>query len=240
MYTREQIAGAIDHTLLKTTATQQDILKICAEARDLGLFAVCVPPCYVAIAAAALEGSHVRVAAVIGFPHGYNETEVKAFEAAEAVRAGAAEVDMVVNIGAVKAGDWTYVERDIARVVEEARRSGAARGTRPLVKVIIETAALTDDEKRSACLAAKRACADYVKTSTGFGGGGATEADVRLMRETVGPGMGVKASGGVRTLDQAIAMLQAGATRIGTSNGGAIVREFDERVRSNGRGEDKF
>jgi deoxyribose-phosphate aldolase len=233
VYTREQIAGAIDHTLLKTTATKDDMLKICAEARDLGLFAVCVPPCYVAAAATALKGSEVKVAAVVGFPHGYNETEVKAYEAREAVKAGAAEVDMVVNIGAVKAGDREYVEHDIARVVEEAQKAGHALGFRPLVKVIVETFALTDDEKRFTCLAAKNAGADYVKTSTGFGGGGATEADVRLMRETVGPAMGVKASGGVRMLDQAIAMLDAGATRIGTSNGGAIVREFDQRVRSN-------
>ena len=231
MFTREQIAGAIDHTLLKTTATQDDIRKLCGEARDLALFAVCVPPCYVKTAVAALEGSRVRVAAVIGFPHGYNETEVKAFEAGQAVRAGAAEVDMVINIGAVKARDEWYVEHDIAGVVREAQAAGEAVGFRPLVKVIIETAALTDDEKRFACLMAKRASANFVKTSTGFGGGGATEADVRLMREIVGPAMGIKASGGVRTLDQAVAMLQAGATRIGTSNGGAIVQEFDERVR---------
>jgi len=207
------------------------MLKLCAEARDLGLFAVCVPPCYVETAVDALKGSRVKVAAVIGFPHGYNTSEVKAFEAGQAVRAGAAEVDMVINIGAVKARDEAYVRQDIAAVVREAQAAGRDVGSRPLVKVIIETAALTDDEKRFACLAAKRARADFVKTSTGFGGGGATEADVHLMRETVGPEMGVKASGGVRTLDQAVAMLDAGATRIGASNGGAMVREFDERVR---------
>ena len=232
MYTREQIAGAIDHTLLKTTATARDIEVTCREARDLGLYAVCIPPCYVALAARELAGAGVRIATVIAFPNGYAGTEVKAFEAKRAVLDGADEVDMVINLGAVKSQDKEYLRRDVSGVVEAAQGAGRTRGLgHVIVKVIIETFALTEDEKRLACVAAKEAGADFVKTSTGFGGGGATEADVRLMREAVGPSMGVKASGGVRSLEQVEKMLDAGATRIGASAGAAIMRECGERVR---------
>lgn len=215
---REQVARMIDHTLLKPAATAADIDRLCQEARDNGFGAVCVNPVYVPRAAAALKGSDVAVATVIGFPLGANQPETKAAESRLALQQGAAELDMVINIGALKGGDLEQVERDIRAVVSEAR---TVPGT--LVKVIIETCFLTDEEKRTACRLAQKAGADFVKTSTGFGTGGATAEDVRLMRETVGPTMGVKASGGVRTAQDALAMIEAGATRLGTSAGVAIV-----------------
>ncbi len=211
----ENMAGYIDHTLLKPEATKADIIKLCAEAKRYTFAAVCINPCYVSTAHEQLRESAVKVCTVIGFPLGAATTVVKAFEAAEAVANGAAEIDMVINIGAVKERAKDYVVNDIAAVVQASRGNS--------VKVIIETALLSDDEKVWACRLAEKAGARFVKTSTGFSTGGATVADVRLMRETVGPEMGIKASGGVRTLQDAREMISAGARRIGTSSGIIIV-----------------
>lgn len=220
--TRTEMARLIDHTLLKATATEAEVDKVCEEARVHGFGAVCVNPVYVPRAAAALRGSPVAVATVIGFPLGANQPEVKAAESRLALQQGATELDMVLNVGALKSRDLGLVARDIEAVVEEGHKAGA------LVKVIIETCYLTDEEKVLACRLAKQAGADYVKTSTGFGTGGATAADVRLMRETVGPEMGVKASGGIRTTADALAMAEAGASRIGASAGIAILQGLPE------------
>ena len=213
----KELAKTIDHTLLKPDATTKQIEKLCAEAREYGFASVCVNPCRVALAAKLLEGSDVTACCVVGFPLGAIPSESKAAETAVAVKNGAREIDMVINIGAAKDGDWALVESDIAAVK-------AACGPAKL-KVIIETCLLTDEEKVQACLAAKRANADFVKTSTGFSKAGATVADVRLMRQTVGPDMGVKAAGGIHNREEALAMLEAGATRIGASSGIAIVSE---------------
>ncbi|AKM19733.1 MULTISPECIES: deoxyribose-phosphate aldolase [Geobacillus] len=210
------IANMIDHTLLKPEATEEQIVQLCAEAKQYGFASVCVNPSWVKTAARELSGTDVRVCTVIGFPLGATTPETKAFETKNAIENGAREVDMVINIGALKSGADDWVERDIRAVVEAA--AGKA-----LVKVIIETALLTDDEKVRACQLAVKAGADYVKTSTGFSGGGATVEDVALMRKTVGDNVGVKASGGVRDRKTAEAMIEAGATRIGTSSGVAIV-----------------
>ena len=218
LYSRE-IARAIDHTLLKPEATREQIERLCAEARDHGFATVCVNPTWVPLCAERLRGSETRVCTVVGFPLGATLPEVKAFEAARTVAEGACEVDMVINVGALKSGDYRLAERDVAAVVEASHGGGA------LVKVIIEAALLTDDEKVKACVVAKAAGADFVKTSTGFGPGGATAADVALMRRVVGPEMGVKAAGGVRDLKSAQAMLDAGADRIGASVGVKIVQE---------------
>jgi deoxyribose-phosphate aldolase len=211
----EKLSAYIDHTILKPDATTADIVKLCAEAVKYRFAAVCINPCHVVTAVQELRGTPVKVCTVIGFPLGATTSAVKAFEAAEAVAAGAAEVDMVLNIGALKGGDEAYILADIAAVVEAARGS--------TVKVILETALLTEEEKVLACRLAQKAGAHYVKTSTGFGPGGATAGDIRLMRETVGPAMGVKASGGVRTREAALEMIDAGATRIGTSSGITIL-----------------
>ncbi len=211
------LAGLIDHTLLRPDAMPADIDKLCQEAREHHFATVCVNPIWVRRAAAALRGSGVGVAAVVGFPLGANLPETKAAEARRALRDGAREIDMVINIGALKAGDHALVQRDIRGVVEACREAGAA------CKVILETALLTDDEKVIGSRLAQRAKADYVKTSTGFGGGGATVFDVALMREAVGPAMGIKASGGIKTADDVQALVAAGATRIGASAGVAIV-----------------
>ncbi|RLQ02767.1 deoxyribose-phosphate aldolase [Geobacillus stearothermophilus] len=210
------IANMIDHTLLKPEATKEQIVQLCAEAKQYGFASVCVNPSWVKTAARELSGTDVRVCTVIGFPLGATTPETKAFETKNAIENGAREVDMVINLGALKSGADDWVERDIRAVVEAA--AGKA-----LVKVIIETALLTDDEKVRACQLAVKAGADYVKTSTGFSGGGATVEDVALMRKTVGDNVGVKASGGVRDRKTAEAMIEAGATRIGTSSGVAIV-----------------
>jgi deoxyribose-phosphate aldolase len=210
------IAKMIDHTLLKADTTKTQIVKLCEEAKQYGFASVCVNPTWVATAAELLKGTDVKVCTVIGFPLGANTPETKAFEAKNAIENGAAEVDMVINIGALKDGNDDLVERDIRAVVE------AAKG-KALVKVIIETCLLTEEEKVRACQLAVKAGADYVKTSTGFSTGGATTEDVALMRKTVGPNIGVKASGGVRDIKSAMAMIEAGATRIGTSSGVAIV-----------------
>jgi len=217
-YPRE-IAGLIDHTLLKPDATRSQIEALCAEAREHGFATVCVNPAWVRVCAELLAGCPTRVCTVAGFPLGATLPDVKAFEASRAIEDGAREVDMVMNVGALKSGDYRLVERDVAGVADAARRGGA------LSKVIIEAALLSDDEKVKACVIARHACADFVKTSTGFGPGGATAADVALMRRVVGPEMGVKAAGGVRDLQSAQAMIDAGADRIGASVGVKIVQE---------------
>lgn len=211
-----KIEKLIDHTLLKSDASAEQIKKICAEARQYGFMSVCVNPARVELVHKELEGSGVKTCCVIGFPLGATLSSVKAFEAQEAIKLGAEEVDMVINIGAVKDGNWELVESDICAVVEAA--SGKA-----LVKVIIETCLLTDEEKIKACECAMRAKADFVKTSTGFSTAGATEHDVKLMRSVVGDSMGVKASGGVRTPEDAEKFIAAGASRLGTSNGAKLL-----------------
>ena len=210
----------IDHTLLKPAATRADIAKLCAEAKEYRFASVCVNSAHIAEVAAALAGTDVAPCCVVGFPLGAMETEAKAFEAARAAALGAREIDMVMDIGAAKEGDFARVEADIAAVVS------AIQG-RAKLKVILECCLLTDEEKTAACLAAKRAGADFVKTSTGFSTGGATEHDVALMRAAVGDDMGVKASGGIRTQEDALRMIAAGASRIGASAGIAIVTAKD-------------
>ena len=210
-------AQLIDHTLLAPDATAAQVEKLCAEAREHEFFSVCVSPNRVTLAAETLNGSAVKVCTVVGFPSGAHTTATKAFETENAVANGADEIDMVINIGAVKDADWQLVEDDIRGVVQA---SGEA-----LVKVILETCLLTDDEIVAACRAAQNAGADFVKTSTGFSSGGATTHAVRLMRETVGPDMGVKASGGVRTAEALRQMVDAGANRIGASAGAALLGE---------------
>lgn len=205
----------IDHTLLKADASQEQIETLIEEAKKYDFASVCVNPTWVSFAAQALKATDVKVCTVIGFPLGANTPELKAFETSDAIQNGANEVDMVINIGALKSRNFDLVERDIRAVVE------AAKGT--LVKVIIETCLLTDDEKVRACQLAQKAGADFVKTSTGFSTGGATVADVALMRKTVRPDMGVKASGGARSYEDALAFIKAGATRIGASSGVAIM-----------------
>ena len=205
----------IDHTLLKPDASQEQIETLIEEAKKYDFASVCVNPTWVNFAAQALKATDVKVCTVIGFPLGANTPELKAFETSDAIQNGANEIDMVINIGALRSRNFDLVERDIRAVVE------AAKGT--LVKVIIETCLLTDDEKVKACQIAQKAGADFVKTSTGFSTGGATVADVALMRKTVGPDMGVKASGGARSYEDALAFIKAGATRIGASSGVAIM-----------------
>lgn len=209
------IASYIDNTLLKQDATPEQIRKICAESIEFGCASVCCNPSYVPLVSECLKESSVKVCTVIGFPLGMNDSKVKAFEAALAAEQGADELDMVINVGRLKAGELDYVKNDIKAVVD------AANGK--LVKVIIECCLLTDEEKVTACKLAKEAGADFVKTSTGFSTGGATAADVALMRKTVGPEMGVKAAGGVRDYASAKMMLEAGANRIGASSGKKIV-----------------
>ena len=217
---RASLAGMIDHTLLKPDATADQIAQLCYEARKYGFAAVCINPTHVELAAQLLRGSSVAVCTVVGFPLGATPPEVKAYEAQVAIENGATEIDMVINIGALKARDYEMVARDIRAVVRVCK----SHQPPALVKVIIEAALLNDEEKIAASLLAKESGADYVKTSTGFAAGGATVADVQLMRRTVGPRMGVKAAGGVRTRDEADAMVQAGATRIGASAGVKIIQ----------------
>ena len=200
----------IDHTYLKPQASVEDILRICDEAKKFKTASVCVNPSYIALVAEQLKGTDVTPCCVVAFPLGATTPEVKAFEAFDAVQHGAREVDMVINVGAVKSGDWRLVKRDIEAVVD------AVKG-RAKVKVIIETCLLTDEEKVKASTVSKLAGADFVKTSTGFSTGGAKVEDVKLMRETVGPELGVKASGGIHSYDDAVAMLKAGASRLGAS-----------------------
>ncbi|MDJ0952302.1 MAG: deoxyribose-phosphate aldolase [Acidimicrobiia bacterium] len=211
------LAKYIDHTLLKPEASASDIDKLCAEAKEYSFASVCINPTWVKRAAENLRGTEVVTCTVIGFPLGATTTAIKAMEARRALRDGAREVDMVLNVGALKSGEYDHVREDIAKVAEAAHEVGG------LCKVILETALLTDEEKVVASSLSKEAKADFVKTSTGFGSGGATVYDVALMRETVGPDMGVKASGGVRTLEDVEDMIAAGASRIGASAGVQIV-----------------
>lgn len=211
-----EINRMIDHTILKADAKKEDVMKIIEEAKKYRFYSVCINPTWVALAAEELQGEPVAVCTVIGFPLGANTTETKAFEAANAIANGADEVDMVINIAELKDGNDEKVQKDIEAVV-------AAAKDKALVKVIIETSLLTNEEKIKACELAKAAGADFVKTSTGFSTGGATVEDVRLMRETVGPEMGVKASGGIHNAKEAEAMIEAGATRLGASSGVAIM-----------------
>ena len=213
------IARLIDHTLLRPDGTRDEIVKLCNEAVQYKFASVCVNSFWAPVVAAEVSGSPVKVCCVIGFPLGANLTEVKVAEAEAALRAGAQEIDMVQNIGALRSGDEKAVRADIEAVVKAAHRAGA------IVKVIVETALLTDGQKTKACLLAKAAGADFVKTSTGFGPSGATEHDVALMRRVVGPDMGVKASGGIRTLADAKKMIAAGASRIGASASVKIVQD---------------
>src|SRR6476646_10014027 len=213
------VAGMIDHTLLKPDATRQEIEKLCREAAQFHFATVCVNPAWVALCAQLLRGSGVGVCSVVGFPLGATTADVKHYETRRAIFAGAAEIDMVINIGALKSGDLGLVERDIAAVVGPCREAGVTS------KVILEVALLNDDEKIAASTLAKAAGADYVKTSTGFGPGGATVADVALMRRVVGADMGVKAAGGVRDYEGLKAMVAAGATRVGASAGVKIVQQ---------------
>ena len=225
----DEMAAYLDHTHLNPDATPEVIAKLCSEAAEYGFATVCVSPCYVHQAAELLRRTQVRVCTVVGFPLGTTLPEVKAYEAERVIQDGANEIDMVINIGALKAGRHELVQREIEGVVRAAHRHGV------LVKVIIEAAALTDEEKVTACTLAKAAGADFVKTSTGYGPGGASLHDVALMRRMVGQSMGVKASTGVRDYETARAMIEAGATRLGVSRGIKIVREA-EQARQRGEG----
>jgi deoxyribose-phosphate aldolase len=216
--TVEKLAKMIDHTVLKPDTKSSKVKEICEEALDYSFAAVCINPVHAAYAAKLLADSSVKVCCVVGFPLGANKSEVKAFEAREAVKDGAHEIDMVMNVGAMRDKDYALVQRDMEAVVAA---SGDAH-----TKVILETGLLIDDEKVKACLMAKDAGLDFVKTSTGFGPMGATPHDVKLMRDTVGPNMGVKAAGGIRSFKEAYQVIEAGADRLGTSSGVAIVEDF--------------
>ncbi|MGL5757094.1 MAG: deoxyribose-phosphate aldolase [Paraclostridium sp.] len=217
------IAKMIDHTVLKAVATTADIKKLCKEAKEYNFFSVCINPANIELAKKELEGSEVKVCTVIGFPLGANTSEVKAFETKDAIEKGADEVDMVINIGALKDKNYDYVLNDIKAVVDAANKNA-------LVKVIIETCYLTDEEKKIACELSVKAGTDFVKTSTGFGTGGSTPEDIKLMRDVVGPNIGVKASGGVRTQDDAKAVISAGCSRIGASASIAIAKGEDSNT----------
>jgi deoxyribose-phosphate aldolase len=214
------VANMIDHTILKAFATTEDVKAICKEAKEHNFFSVCINPTHIELVKKELEGSNVKVCTVIGFPLGANTPEVKAFETKDAIAKGADEVDMVINIGALKDKNYDLVLRDIKAVVDAADKKA-------LVKVIIETCYLTDEEKKIACELSVKAGTDFVKTSTGFGTGGSTPQDIKLMRDVVGPEIGVKASGGVRNLNDAEAVINAGASRIGASASVAIVKGQD-------------
>ncbi|GAA0860966.1 deoxyribose-phosphate aldolase [Paraclostridium tenue] len=217
------IAKMIDHTILKAFATKEDVKVLCKEAKEYNFFSVCINPANIELAKKELEGSDVKVCTVIGFPLGANTSEVKAFETKDAIKKGADEVDMVINIGALKDKDYDYVLNDIKAVVDAADKKA-------LVKVIIETCYLTDEEKKIACELSVKAGADFVKTSTGFGTGGSTPEDIKLMREVVGPNIGVKASGGVRNQEDAKAVIKAGCSRIGASASVAIAKGEDSQT----------
>lgn len=207
----------IDHTVLKPNARKEDVLKLIAEAKEYNFASVCINPCWIELASKELQGSGVDVCTVIGFPLGANTTEVKVFETKDAIEKGAQEIDMVINIAMLKDKEYDYVENEIHQIVEAAK-------DKAIVKVIIETCLLTDEEKIKACELSQKAGADFVKTSTGFSTGGATVHDIALMRKTVGAEMGVKASGGVHTHEEALAMVEAGATRIGASAGVKLLK----------------
>ena len=213
----DNISNMIDHTLLKASATQEDIKRICDEAKEYGFASVCVNSCYAKLVSQELDGCGVKTCCVVGFPLGAMSTRAKAYEAECAVQDGVQEIDMVINVGALKEGNDTYAEEDIRAVVEAAKPA--------IVKVIIETCLLTDEEKERACRISEKAGAAFVKTSTGFSTGGANAHDVALMRKTVGDRLGVKASGGIHTPEQAQELIMAGASRIGASNGAALLRK---------------
>ena len=213
----EEVLRRIDHTQLKPTASESDIVKLCNEARRYGFYAVCVNPYYVPLAARLLDGTDIKISSAIGFPLGATFMEIKAAEAEKSIRLGASEIDMVMNVSAFKSGDLEYVRRDIRGVRE---RIGDA-----VLKVIIECCYLTDDEKILAAKICEEEGADYVKTSTGFGPGGAKLEDVRLLRRTLSPRVKIKAAGGIRTFEQAVKFIEAGADRIGTSSGVKIAEE---------------
>ncbi len=235
---RKEIAAYIDHTLLAADAGVNQITKLCNEARTYNFASVCVNPVYVSLASSELQGTGVKVCTVIGFPLGASSSKVKAFEAKDAVENGADEIDMVINIGAAKDGRFTIVGSDIAAVVRASKRAGHKLGKEVIVKVILETCLLDDETIKNCCLCAKKAKADFVKTSTGFATpkgsdgqllpNGASEHHVKIMRETVGEKMGVKASGGIRSAKTALAMIEAGANRIGTSSGVKIIEAIGE------------
>lgn len=216
---KQELARYFDHTLLKPFATQGDIQGLCREALDYQFYSVCVNPCHVALVSRTLTGSGVKTCSVVGFPLGCSTSQVKAVEAGRAVEDGADEIDMVLAVGALKQGLHDQVENDIRAVVAAAGQA--------LVKVIIEACYLSDSEKRAACSIAERAGADFVKTSTGFGSGGALVEDIRLMKSVVGDRLQIKASGGISTLEQALAMIEAGADRLGASAGVTIIGELD-------------
>ena len=221
---RAELAKFIDHTVLGSTTSRADVERVCEEAKRFGFAAVCIPPTYVGLAARLLRDSGVKVCTVVGFPHGQHMPEVKAFEAKVAVDHGAAEVDMVVNVAALIAGDYGFVLSDIKAV-----REAVDKAPRPIVlKVILECALLSDERKEAGAILAKAAGADFVKTSTGFGPGGATPEDVALLRRVVGESMGVKAAGGIRDYETAVKMIEAGASRIGASKGVQIVEGAPE------------
>ena len=219
MLDKKRLARLIDHTLLRADATRDDIKRLCHEAKKFGFWSVCVNPTYVRLATEVLRRTEVKVCSVVGFPLGASVSEVKAFEAENAVKDGAREIDMVINIGALKSGDHELVKGDIQEVVDRAK--GLEKGT--IVKAIIEAGLLTQNEKMLACKLVKEAGADFVKTSTGFNGSGATINDVRLIRAVVGPSFGVKAAGGIKTYRDAVSLIEAGANRIGTSSGVLII-----------------
>lgn len=218
--TRKALAKMIDHTLLKPIATAQEIIRLCQEAKKYGFASVCVNPTNVSLVSESLSGSDIKVCTVIGFPLGASTYETKLFEVKDAIAKGAQEIDMVINIGGLKGGNYDLVQQEISAVV----RTTKLKNNEAIVKVILETALLTEEEIKIACRLAKEVEADFVKTSTGFGGGGATVEHVNLMREIVGQNMGVKASGGIRNYQDALEMIKAGASRIGTSAGIDIVR----------------
>lgn len=220
------VAGLIDHTLLKPEAAQQDIVRVCEEARTYRFASVCINPFWVSLAAELLDGSGVRVCTVVGFPLGANDARSKMTEAEVALSQGAKEIDMVQNIGALRSRDYHAVYKEIGDLAEAAHSYGG------FLKVILETCLLTDDEKVHACRFAKQSNADFVKTSTGFSTGGATVADIQLMRRTVGDEMGVKASGGIRTLEQLRQMVEAGANRIGASAGVSMLKELEHGAKA--------
>lgn len=217
----EKLARYFDHTILKPTATPEDVKKICNEAKVYNFASVCVNPCYVDLTVKELAGSEVKTCTVIGFPLGAETTSLKASSAKSAVESGAEEIDMVINIGMLKSGDFEYVKNDISSVIK------ASRGK--TVKVIIETCYLTEEEKIRACKLAKTAGAGFVKTSTGFGSGGATKEDVALMKKIAGNDMQVKASGGIRELKTVMEMIEAGADRIGASASVSIIKELEKK-----------
>ncbi len=217
----KDIAKYIDHTLLKQNTTQKDIIKLCTEAKTYGFKAVCVNPCYVSLAKKELEGSGVLVCTVIGFPFGANKTEVKAYEAKLAVEDGADEIDMVINVGMLKDYRFDYIVNEIKEVIEASKHA--------VIKVIAETGVLTDDEKELVTRATASAGADYIKTCTGYGGGVATVSDIKLIKKVAGDKVKIKASGGIRNLDKAMALIEYGAERIGTSSSIEIINQFKEK-----------